>query len=114
MPRFVQRLLPWITLAIALWILQLWYISHTTVGWTSYWTWRGWYRPGMQVVQAHGSAYLPGHTFHPLSPSGARLAFALAGAVYAAGATLVCWILWRVTQKRRKRFTRAMTRQRRR
>lgn len=111
--RLLPRLLPWILLALALWVGQLWYIGHTTVGWSSYWSWRGWYRPGIQVVQTHGGEYLPGHTFHPLSPTGARLAFALAAAVYAAGATLICWAALRLTRSRRKRLARAMTRPRR-
>lgn len=111
-PRIVHRILPWLLLGLALWIGQLWYIGHTTVGWSSYWSWRGWYRPGMQVVQAHGSGYLPGHTFHPLSPNGARLAFALAAGVYAMGATLICWGLWRVTRERRRRAARSITRPR--
>lgn len=106
----MRPLIPWLLLALALWTLQLWYIGHTTVGWSSYWSWRGWYRPGIQVVETHGSDYLPGHTFHALSPNGARLAFALAAAVYAVGATLICWGLWRGTRKRRKRAARAMTR----
>lgn len=110
--RLLPCLLPWILLALVLWMGQLWYIGHTTVGWSSYWSWRGWYRPGIQVVQTHGSDYLPGHTFHPLSPNGARMAFALAAGVYAGGATLICWALWRGTRSRRQRMARAVTRPR--
>lgn len=108
--RVVRLLIPWMVLALALWLLQLWYIGQTTVGWSSYWSWRGWYRPGMQVVQTHGGDYLPGHTFHPLSPNGARLAFALAAGVYAVGATGICWVLWRATRSRRRRTIRKLTR----
>ena len=110
MRRTFHALMPWLFVACALWLGQLWYIGSTTSGPFSYWAWRGWYRPGIQVVEHQGGEYLPDHTFHPLSPSGAKLAFVLSAGVYALVGTLLIWMAWRGTRTRRRRVVSKLTR----
>ncbi len=95
-----------------LWAAQLVWL-HQRLGqpsWSEYWRLRGYYRPGIQAVDAGGRQHLPGHVFNPLSPNGAALAFILASGVYALGATTIAWGAWRISRRRRQRVARSFKR----
>lgn len=102
----------WLLLAAFLWAIQLLWI-HQRLGrpsWGEYWAMRGFYRPGIQAVDATSGSILPGYVFHPLSPSGAPWAFVLAAGVYAIAGTLLAWGGLRLRQKYGRRAARSFRR----
>ena len=106
----LPAVLPWLAVLAVLWLGQLWWLSTAAGSWSGYWYWRGVYRPGIQTVEATSGEYLPDHTFHPLSPSGARLAFVLSSGTYAAGATTGLWLLVRLPRRGKRRGRRRRSR----
>lgn len=106
----MRALSRWFFVLALVWLLQLlWiYVRLASPSWGEYWSMRGLYRPGIQAVDVSGGGHLPGYVFNPLSPTGAKWAFILASGVYAAAATGLAWITWRLTEKRRKRMLRAL------
>lgn len=102
----------WLIVLVLIWAIQLiWlYDRLGRPNWGEYWQMRGWYRPGIQVVDATGGEYLPEHVLNPLSPAGATWAFVLAAGVYALLATCIIWAVWRAGEKRRRRAMRSFRR----
>ena len=100
-PRRRRPLLCWLLLAPALWLGQLLALHLAFAdgfAWGRYWRLRALYRPGIAAAQALDATLggpLPGWVFDPLSPTGAKVAFALAAAVYGLGVAAAAWLVRR-------------------
>ena len=110
--RLSRPLVAWCLLALLLWLAQVAWLAHRLAQptWGEYWHWRGVYRPGLQTLDATAGDFLPGYVFHPLSPTGARVAFVLSAAVYAMAVTGLAWLALRATSGWRQRAGRRLRR----